>query len=259
MVMFYEDCCYNMKLFIQISIVLFSIHACSKSEGTFIDSRDKKEYRWVKIGEDIWMADNLAYLPSVNSVGEASLSQKMYYVLGYNGNDADEAKTFKAYSWNDSLIVPYERYGVLYNWASIISDDTLNNGLIQGICPCGWHIPTDEEWINLEKFLGVDLFELEGIGLRGNNFIGYQLKAKYGWNNKGNGIDSVGFSAFPAGEVFSGMGFLHEGERATFWTSSSGLFGSAWTRSIYCCEFGIVRIERDKMDGFSLRCVKDKN
>ncbi|SHF89795.1 major paralogous domain-containing protein [Mariniphaga anaerophila] len=247
-----------MKFVVPFSIIFLFVVACAKTNGTFVDKRDGKEYQWIKIGDDIWMAENLAFLPSVDSAREASLEQKKYYVFGYAGDSADSAKTFQTYLWNDSLVVPYEKYGVMYNWAALVDDDTADGGSLRGVCPCGWHVPTDEEWMALEIALGMNPAEVEVIGQRNSGFLGYQLKANYGWDNNGNGIDSVSFKALPAGEVFGGVGFLHEGERSTFWTATPGLFGTTvWTRSVYCCEFGIVRVERDKMDGFSLRCVKD--
>jgi uncharacterized protein (TIGR02145 family) len=249
-----------MKANILIFLLLLSccFYSCRKSSGSFTDERDGNEYEWVRIGGDVWMAENLAYLPQVNEVTESSMTEDKYFILGYYGNNTEEAKSVEIRYWNDSIINPYEYFGVLYNWAAIMADDTISDRPAQGICPCGWHIPTDEEWQRLEIATGMDPLQLDGIGLRSTNAPAIILKSKHGWNNSGNGIDSLGFAALPAGEVFSGFGFIEPGEKATFWTASEGLFPStAWTRSILCCEFGVVRLERDKMDGFALRCVKD--
>lgn len=245
------------KLLLCTFCLFLTTQSCKNDFGTFIDGRDGREYKWVRIGSDIWMAENLAYLPKVNTVAETSLNEEKYYVFGLEENDISKAKSYEVFSWNDSVIIPYQKYGVLYNWAAVRSRGNVENQM-QDICPCGWHVPSDTEWMKLEHSLGMDSIELDAIGLRSGNFIGYKLKAKNGWSNNGNGIDTVGLSVLPGGEAFSGVGFLEEGEKATFWTTTEGLFNStAWTRSILCCESGIVRIERDKLDGFSLRCVKD--
>lgn len=246
-----------MKVIVHFLFLALVLYACREDSGTFTDERDGNEYRWVKIGDDIWMAENLAYLPQVNSVFEGSYHDPMYYVYGYRGTDLDEAESFKILSVDDTLISPLERYGVLYNWAAIANGGKPVEGKLQGVCPAGWHVPTDEEWMDLEFELGLEKIDLPAIGLRSTNMGGMQLKAEYGWDNYGNGIDTVGFAALPGGEAFAGSEFYYEGEKATFWTASGTIASTAWIRQISCCESGIIRIERDKMDGYSLRCVKD--
>ena len=247
-----------MRNFLYFLIILGIFSSCSKSSGTFTDHRDGRKYKWIKIGNDKWMAENLAYLPQVNSVTEASLDDAKYYIFDYEGHKTIEAKSFETLYWNDSTIIPYKYFGVLYNWEAIVGKHTNNKGRVQGVCPSGWHIPTDEEWKKLELSLGMDSLEVDAIGLRNNNLLGFNLKADYGWNNSGNGTNAFGFAALPAGEAFSGVGFQEVGEKVTYWTATEGLFKTtAWTRSVLCCEPGILRIERDKIDGFALRCVKD--
>lgn len=86
----------------------------SGSKGTFTDIRDNKTYNWVKIGNQIWMAENLAYKPS-------------------SGN-------YWAYDNNSGNV---SKYGYLYDW------ETAKN-----VCPAGWHLPSDAEWTTLTNYLG---------------------------------------------------------------------------------------------------------
>ncbi|MCF8358778.1 MAG: hypothetical protein K9H26_08480 [Prolixibacteraceae bacterium] len=95
-----------------------------KSGGGIFDERDGNYYNTVKIGEQIWMAENLAYLPQINRPSEQSYTIPLYYVYEYEGTEVNEAKA----------IENYQIYGVLYNWQAAIS-----------ACPSGWHLPSDDE------------------------------------------------------------------------------------------------------------------
>ena len=86
---------------------------------------DGKVYKVVQIGNQCWMAENLAYLPSVSPPTEGSLIDPYSYVYGYEGTDINEAKT----------TTNYQTYGVLYNWPATLE-----------ACPSGWHLPSDAEW-----------------------------------------------------------------------------------------------------------------
>ena len=94
---------------------------------------DGKTYKTVKIGNQWWMAENLAYLPSVGPYDIQSVINPMYYVYDYLGTNVNEAKATEN----------YRTYGVLYNWPAAKS-----------ACPIGWHLPSDEEWRDWKYFWG---------------------------------------------------------------------------------------------------------
>ena len=106
----------------------------------FTDVRDNKTYKTVKIGDQVWFAENLAYLPQVRGVADKSETEPCYYVYDYEGTDVAAAKATES----------YKTRGVLYNWHAACGDKesktTAVPSGIQGPCPAGWHVPSKAEW-----------------------------------------------------------------------------------------------------------------
>lgn len=102
-------------------------------EGEMVDTRDNHVYRTVKIGDQTWMAENLAYLPSVNKPSATvGATVPLYFVLNYDGEDVAAAKATEE----------YKKYGVLYNWYGAMDQENAQGGSadavpsgVQGICP----------------------------------------------------------------------------------------------------------------------------
>ena len=88
----------------------------------------------------------------------------------------------------------YATYGVLYNWPAVMTE---------GICPSGWHIPSDGEWQTMEISLGMSESEAAQTGWRGSP-VGDYMKSTSGWNSGGNGSNSSGFTGLPGGYRYSG-------------------------------------------------------
>jgi uncharacterized protein (TIGR02145 family) len=209
----------------------------TSNEDEFTDSRDSKKYGRVKIGNQIWMSDNLAYLPlASNPANPNTDANPYYYVYGYTGTSATAAKAQPNYS----------NYGVLYNWYAARTG-----------CPSGWHLPTDDEWKTLEQYAGMPLSIANNIGLRGTN-EGQKLKAASGWKTN-TGTDIYKFTALPGGYHSTGTtGFLTLTENGYWWTNSSEASG-AWYRRM---EYGRNDIYRYTWAGlyygFSVRCVQNQ-
>jgi uncharacterized protein (TIGR02145 family) len=195
------------------------------------DERDGHIYQTVCIGKQVWMAENLAYLPAVSPSTEGIQFTPYYYVYNYEGSDVQSAKAS----------VNYTTYGVLYNWPAAAT-----------ACPSGWHLPTEEEWTALTDSLGT----LAGGKMKQT---GTAL-----WSSPNTGAtNSSGFSAIPGGNRFNG-GFLTLGASSWFWSSEDRLnygseygFNNAWYRRLY---YGYDRVDRGniiKWSGFSVRCVKN--
>lgn len=160
------------------------------NSGTFTDNRDNKTYDWVKIGNQTWMAENLAYKPN-------------------SGN-------YWAYDNNSSNV---SKYGYLYDY------QTATN-----VCPDGWHLPTDDEWKELETELGMTQSDANESGWRGD--IGNKLKSTSGWKNNGNGTNSSGFNAVASGYRYTYGSFDYAGSGGYWWSSSPRGSSSAWYRDL---------------------------
>lgn len=217
---------------------------------------DGKSYSAVKIGEQVWMAENLAYLPRVDDNSTfAGSTDARYGVYGYDGNNVNLSKAEDNYS----------TYGVLYNWYAAMAGRSSRNDIpsgVQGICPTGWHLPSDAEWIVLEMTLGVPQKEANYIGWRGTN-EGSKL-AGYSdlWNNgdlKNNPeFGTSGYSALPGGGRWYRDGTsLNQSNNGYWWSSTQNNSTDAYCR--YLHEYGstINRYGSNKSNGFSVRCVMD--
>jgi uncharacterized protein (TIGR02145 family) len=204
--------------------------------GTYQDLRDGNVYKTVVIGEQVWMAENLRFLPEVVGPGTGSKTARHYYVYGYNGTDVTEAKA----------TANYLTYGVLYNWhAAMAGFDSSMDG-VQGICPAGWHLPGDLEWNELSEYLG------------GKSLAGGKLKetGTSHWKTPNEGAtNKSGFTALPGGGRSSNGAFGLNGSNGYWWSS----FGSeyAWQWSLSYNVKTLVSHGEFKETGLSVRCVKD--
>jgi uncharacterized protein (TIGR02145 family) len=129
------------------------------------------------------------------------------------------------------------KYGKLYNWYAV-SDP-------RGLCPVGWHVPSDDEWTVLTNALG------------GANVAENKMKSKSGWKDNGNGNNSSSFSGLPGGFRSSFGDFNDVGRDGSWWSTSGSGPTNAWTRSLYCNGGSPSRVSASKQGGFSVRCLRD--
>jgi uncharacterized protein (TIGR02145 family) len=217
--------------------------SCSKDDdkitdqpNTLTDSRDGKIYKTVTIGSQTWMAENLAYLPSVSPANSGSTTDPNYYVYGYQGESVSEAKA----------TANYGTYGVLYNWEAA-----------KAACPSGWHLPSDDEWKELEMAIGMSQSEADASMQRGTN-EGTKLKATTGWNNNGNGTDDYGFSALPGGTLNLESGsFVGIGTGCGYWSATEFDYQLTYYRGMYDDATTVERGATSTGLGLSVRCIRD--
>ena len=204
----------------------------------FIDPRDGTRYKTVKIGNQIWMAENLKYLPSVSPSSVGSVTDPLYYVYGYQGTDVLAAKA------TDN----YKTYGVLYNWEAA-----------KASCPKGWHLPSDTEYKTLEMYLGMTQAQANATSWRGTDEGGKLKEAgTTHWISPNTGAtNSSGFTALPAGSRITDGSFLTIGSHTYFWSSSASSSSLAWLRYLNTSYSTVYRGDIGKAYGFSVRCLRD--
>jgi len=203
----------------------------------FSDARDGRSYTAKKIGGQIWMVENLAYLPVVSPSDHGSDTLALYYVYEYQGTDLIQAKASSYYS----------SYGALYNWTAAKS-----------ACPAGWHLPKDDEWKQLEIYLGMEPEDADQVRWRLTGGVGKKLKSDSGWDSNGNGTNSSGFSALPGGFRGEDGNFGGIDTYCNFWTASMSTPGLTWNRFLSFENDGVSRYGLKLNLGFSIRCLKDE-
>ena len=169
----------------------------------FTDQRDGQAYNTVQIGDQCWMAENLN--------------------IGYMINGTEEMTdngVIEKYCYDDNP-ANCDEYGGFYQWNEMIQYMSATG--LQGICPEGWRIPSDDEWKILEGTVdsqypvGDPIWN--NMGWRGFD-AGLNLKSTNGWYNNGNGTDLFGFTSLPAGCRNYNGSFSYINNRTRFWTST---------------------------------------
>jgi len=191
---------------------------------------DGNLYQIVRIGDQVWMAENLKVthyrngdeIPTgLDNASWSSTTNGAYAVYDDNESNADT-------------------YGYLYNWFAV--DDSRN------IAPEGWHVPTDDEWQTLVDYLG------------GSSVAGGKLKEEgtTHWNSPNTDATNVsGFTALPGGYRYSIGSYYSMGYSGYFWSSTEHGSSDAWDRRLGYDSSGVDRGGDDKLDGFSVRCIRD--
>ena len=123
------------------------------------------------------------------------------------------------------------------------SSSNLSPSGVQGVCPNGWHLPSDAEWTTLTDFVGSN--------------AGTKLKATSGWYNNGNGSDDYGFSALPGGYGSSDGSFYGAGYYGNWWSATESYADYAWSRDMYYNYGYVGRYDYNKTYLYSVRCVED--
>ena len=171
----------------------------------------------------------------------------------------------KAYCWqyNDSTYA--DPYGALYTWSTAMdgagSNDS-NPGEVQGVCPDGWHLPSDQEWQEMEIFIGMDPAEADSLGFRERGEgLGGRLKEpgnKHWRNPNKDATNFAGFSAVAGGHRSINGSFRNLSRSANFWTSTEFNVSNSWTRGLNYNNSYIRRGYDTQGNGESVRCVKNE-
>jgi len=197
-------------------------------------------YETVKIGNQVWMAENLKTTKYNDDASIPNVTDNAEWI----------ALAADAYCWaqnNEATFKPL--YGALYNWYAVETGK---------LCPTGWHVPTDGEFSTMEITLGMTSEQANGTDFRGTD-QGKQMKNNTGWAEGANGTNTSGFSALPAGYrsyitgVSEGIGLI------TYFWSATGLDENiAVYRRLDGDNDKVFRSGTYKKAGKSVRCVKNQ-
>ena len=207
--------------------------------NTMIDSRDGQFYKTVKIGDQVWMAENLNYADSMKT---PSLLMRSWCF-----NDVPEycAVTGRLYTWAAAIDSVKLATDVDYPQDCGYGKTCSLPAKVQGICPDGWHLPTESEWNSLFSEVG-------GVSAALGNLTS-QTGCDWGF-----GMDTYGFSALPAGFRAVDGRFGSGGSDAAFWSATEIDLSHANAYVVYLYSF-----DRDAYSGshkgeaFSIRCLQD--
>ncbi len=217
--------------------------------GEGVTDIDGNEYITVIIGDQEWMAENLRVTRDANG---NDISRYCY------DNDPD---------W-------CELYGGIYTWNTIMNGESSsesNPSGIQGICPAGWHVPSDAEWTELINFLAAQGFPNYNAPNGAANALKScrQVNSPLGgdcdtsehprWNphNTHYGFDEFGFSALPGGYGYPPESFLYLGAVGAWWSATEYLSWGAWVRTMAPKNGSVYHSYHITSNGLSLRCVRD--
>ena len=189
-------------------------------------------FKTVKIGSQVWMAENLA-LTKDRDGNELVLGKDYFYP---NGDEKNVAK-----------------YGLLYTWDAAMR-----------IAPKGWHLPSDDEWTQLTDYVSG---QKEYVCGDNSKNIAKALASTEGWNsadglyevgNNPNANNATGFGALPAGFYGNRYNiYRYFGGDAYFWSATENNSDNAYGRCLYSRNVGVYGVNGNKYGGFSVRCLRD--
>lgn len=196
---------------------------------------DDNEYSIVKIGNQIWMTDNLR-------VSRFRNGDPIANIISGDDWDAWKGERKPAYSYYENNPSFDKEFGKLYNW------HTVNDS--RGICPVGWRVPSESDWRTLVGYLGTDV-------------AGYKLKSTSGWrivtNSCENGNNQSGFNGKPGGHRYASgfLGFTDMYSNGNWWASNRDYLGSAWRFRLLSFSKSYDLGSYSPDNAYSIRCIKE--
>jgi len=239
-----------------VNDILDGDDVCEEFTDVCVDI-DGNIYGTVQIGDQLWMAENLKTThynngDEIQYVESESSEPDIWEDLStgaYAMYPTDEDAVSQSTCGDNCADV----YGNLYNWYAV--DDG-------GLCMEGWHVPSDEEFMELEMFLGMSESEANSTGYRGTN-EGSKLAGNTdlwdrGGLNENTEFGMSGFTGLPSGYRDYGNGnYTSMGIFGSFWSSTEYSSLTAWNRELEYYTSVVYRFNATKQFGFSIRCLRD--
>lgn len=216
----------NRLYYINFFLSLTELFFCSINP---IHAQSSMNYKEVKIGRQVWMAENLNVdrfqngdlIPQVKTNDE-------WHAAGQQGKPA--------WCYFNNNTENGARWGKLYNWYAVTDR--------RGLAPKGWHIPSAAEWEKLSRYLGKK--------------AGKKLKSTSGWGEGFNGTNSTGFAGLPAGTRAINNYFILNGTLGVWWSSSEGTSSDygQYFRLLFNSDAVFV-LDDFKIYGMPVRCLRN--
>ena len=214
-------------------ITFFLILFCTRLfflQAQTVSDVDDNIYSTITVGKQIWMSENL-------KTTRYNDGNSIPLIIGDNSWSMLETP---AYCWLNNDNQNKEVYGALYNWYAV---DT------KKLCPKGWHVPANTEWITF------------AIALGDENTAGARIKESgtTHWKNTIRiSTDEFGFTALPAGmRLFYGSFPEFPNDYTVWWTSTGVSEVEAWNRGLFFSSTKLLKAKENKKSGFSVRCIRD--
>lgn len=209
-----------------------SLARCSKEDKppAPVTDIDGNTYKTVKIGTQIWMAENL----KTTTFNDGTIIRQI------TGNSVWDTLSTPGYCWYKNDEAAYkDPYGALYNGYAITDGR---------ICPTGWHVPAMEDWQLLVVFLGDSIKAGGKLKEAGTDH----------WLSPNKGADNIsGFRAVPAGIRYFEGSFSSISYFTSFWSSAQVGLNDKWYMSLYYGDTKAGMGHKSNSFGFSVRCIKD--
>ena len=217
-----------------------------------VNDFDNNSYNTVQIGQQCWMKENLRTTHYSDGISIAL------------GSSTSTTTAYRYYPHNSSSTV--STYGYLYNWKAVMgnfSSSSTNPSGVQGICPTGWHVPSDSEWTQLTNYVSDHpQYRCGGSSLN----IASALASTTGWISstdpctvgfgQSTNNNATGFSAFPAGYYGGGSSF-NFGYDADFWSATEEYSNYTYGLKLFQFRAIVGRNSYLKYLGFSVRCLRN--
>ncbi len=231
--------------------------ACPCAGTPTVTDYDGNIYNTVQIGNQCWMKENM------NTTHYSDGTE----ILDGTGvpDGAGQATQYQYYFNYADNLENATKYGKLYTWAATINGYVTDNyeleyGVRKGICPDDWHVPSDEEWLELEMFVDDSITLPDISGQRGFD-VGTKLKSCIFWQDSISNTNMYGFSIIPSGKkTYSYLSYTYDFSElntySAFWTSTAN-GGGGFFRSFRLNSTKSSRGSTNPSHGYSVRCIKD--
>ena len=224
--------------------VLFISSSCAikkMNNGAIIDA-DGNKYTSTVIGKQEWLRENMR----TTRYNDGTSIPNIPDITEWRHIDAP------AYIWYNNDISNKDTYGALYNWFAVDGGD---------LCPAGWRVASDDDWKQLEVYLGMNPEQIEGTGMRGTD-EGGKLKESgtKNWISPNEGAtNEYGFTVVPSGRIDINGVFVGITSGGTIWTATETSYSCAYYRHFATHSKLIGRNPLgEKKYGLAVRCIRDK-